>query len=117
MKELLSSAHAPALDAHYDPETERYLPQRKVAERYGCSIMSLWRRERHPSLNFPRSLLIGNRRVYRLSDLLRFELECAARSAPSSLAEDRPIGEAGRRAAAESCRRKRAAAAPREAAG
>jgi hypothetical protein len=62
------------------PAEDRWIPQADVCRRYSCSVMALWRRERHPTLGFPKSILINRRRYWKLSELLRFEVECATRS-------------------------------------
>jgi hypothetical protein len=44
---------------------KRLLPDRKVAQRYGVCLRTLWRWDRNPRLGFPRPVTI-NKRHYRI---------------------------------------------------
>ncbi len=52
---------------------EQLLPDRRVADRYRVSLMSLWRWDHNPELGFPPPIRINRRKYRRLSDLVRWE--------------------------------------------
>jgi hypothetical protein len=54
-----------------------YLPDRKVAERYGVSVRTLDRWDRTPSLGFPRPTYIRDRKYRNVELLERFERDRA----------------------------------------
>jgi hypothetical protein len=55
---------------------EAFLSAAQVKARYGnASDMWLWRREHEKNSRFPNPIRVCGRRLYRLSDLLRWEQE------------------------------------------
>jgi len=61
----------------FDPNQDRLLSRKELAERFSCSIKTLKRREKAGTL---RPLSLGARTVrYRLSDILAIEEDAAAR--------------------------------------
>jgi predicted DNA-binding transcriptional regulator AlpA len=60
---------------------DQFLPARRVRERYGSiANMTLWRWLQDADLNFPRPIRIGQRRYWRLSDLVAWEKSRCAKS-------------------------------------
>jgi predicted DNA-binding transcriptional regulator AlpA len=51
---------------------DQFLPATKVAERYGCSKMTLWRRLKS-NLGFPQPFYIGRNRYWKERDLVEWE--------------------------------------------
>jgi predicted DNA-binding transcriptional regulator AlpA len=58
--------------------TTKYLPGRRVSNRYGVSDMTLWRWERDAELRFPKSTRINGRRYWLLEELEEWERARAA---------------------------------------
>jgi predicted DNA-binding transcriptional regulator AlpA len=54
-------------------DAEKFLPARKVWERYGVTSMTLWRWIYDDKLNFPAPVYIRRFRYWRLSDLVAWE--------------------------------------------
>lgn len=50
-----------------------YLTGPQVRQRYSITEMTLWRWLRHPTMNFPRPLVINRRRLFRLADVIAWE--------------------------------------------
>lgn len=67
------------------PET-KYLPTKKVLQRYGISAMSLWRWEHDAALPFPAPLIINRRKFYELPAIEAWERARAAAASAGSLA-------------------------------
>ena len=62
------------------PKEEKHLNSAQVKRRYAdCTDMTLWRWEHDENLGFPKPLIIGSRKYWKLSDLERFEADCARR--------------------------------------
>jgi hypothetical protein len=59
----------------------RLVPDRQVAERYGVHPKTISRWDANPDLGFPPPVVINNRFYRRLSALMVWERERAARSA------------------------------------
>ncbi len=59
---------------------KRLLPRRLVRERYNVSNMTLWRWERDPRLNLPKSLMINGRLYQDESALDAWDQERATQS-------------------------------------
>lgn len=51
----------------------RYMPGRKVRERYGVTEMSLWRWERDTKLAFPKPMRVGRYKYWSVADLEEWE--------------------------------------------
>jgi predicted DNA-binding transcriptional regulator AlpA len=51
----------------------RLIPARAIRERQSISDMTLYRRERDKSLNFPKPIVINGRRFWRESEILAWE--------------------------------------------
>jgi hypothetical protein len=59
---------------------EVFLPAAQVKRRYGdITDMTLWRWLHDKALGFPQPAEIAGRRYWRLSELQRFEAQCAMR--------------------------------------
>ncbi len=54
-------------------DDDRFLPARAVWERYDVTSMSIWRWLRDPAMGFPRPVLFGRLRYWKLSELLAWE--------------------------------------------
>jgi hypothetical protein len=52
---------------------EQLIPDRKVANRYGRSLMALWRWDQKPELGFPPPIRINGRKYRKLSELVAWE--------------------------------------------
>jgi predicted DNA-binding transcriptional regulator AlpA len=89
------SAHRAAVDAPFPPDhpadgvhiirgpppptaDDRYLPARQVWERYGVSEMSIYRWQHDHRMAFPPPVYFGRFRYWRLSQLIEWEVACAA---------------------------------------
>jgi predicted DNA-binding transcriptional regulator AlpA len=67
--------------SHPAAELETFLGSRQVRNRYGnCSEMWLYRRQRDDS-GFPKPIEVSGRKLWRLSDLVAWELKCAVDAA------------------------------------
>jgi predicted DNA-binding transcriptional regulator AlpA len=53
-------------------DAERFLPARRVWERYGVTDMTLWRWIHDGQLNFPKPVYFGRYRYWRLKQPSRF---------------------------------------------
>jgi predicted site-specific integrase-resolvase len=65
----------------YDPDKPVLIPERRVAERYGVSWMTLYRWDKRPELGFPPVVHIGHRRFRELAKLEAWDLANARRAA------------------------------------
>ncbi len=63
---------------------ERFLPARRVWERYGVTSMTLWRWLKDADLKFPQPMRIGRLRYWRLSDLVAWERSRSGKSVAES---------------------------------
>lgn len=57
---------------------DRYLSGPRVDERYDISPMTRWRWQRSAALQFPSPITINGRKLWRLSDLEKWERSRAA---------------------------------------
>lgn len=62
-------------------QNQKYLPDSKVAERYGVSIMTLWRWTKDDRLGFPAPIKIAGRNYRSLAELEAFERHADRRQA------------------------------------
>jgi predicted DNA-binding transcriptional regulator AlpA len=64
-----------------DEVLSAFLPANRVWSRYGVTSMTLHRWLRDDRLHFPKPMLIGRMRFWRIADLEAWEAERSARSA------------------------------------
>jgi predicted DNA-binding transcriptional regulator AlpA len=68
-------------------QQRRLIPDCRVRERYSISVMTLWRWDRDPNLNFPKAIHIRGRKYRDESELDAFDASrrAASRRAAASL--------------------------------
>jgi hypothetical protein len=57
---------------------QQLIPDSLVAKRYGVSLMTLWRWDNDPELNFPKPVYIRKRKYRSAEELAEFDAACAA---------------------------------------
>jgi predicted DNA-binding transcriptional regulator AlpA len=55
------------------PASPEFIPRSALRYRYGVSGVTLWRWENDAEINFPKPLIINNRKFYRRTDLEAWE--------------------------------------------
>jgi len=56
-----------------DSEQDKFLPARKVWERYGVTSMTLWRWVADPEMKFPAPTYLGRLRFWKATELVEWE--------------------------------------------
>ena len=59
-------------------QNSKFLPARRVWERYGVTSMTLWRWLRDESIGFPQPVRIGRFRYFRIAELEAWEAKRVA---------------------------------------